>query len=624
MCGLAGLASTHGDVRPELLLEMREALRHRGPDGEGLWVSPDRRVGLAHRRLSIIDTSDSGQQPMTYGPGGPRLVFNGEIYNYLELKAELAAKGHRFRTQTDTEVILAAYREWGEGCLSRLAGMFAFAIHDEERNRLFLARDRAGEKPLFYRVAGGRLAFSSELKGLLVDTSITRKLDLEAADHFFAYGYVPGELCVLRGFRKLPPGHWMSFDLERGSTTVRRYWDLPEGPPLSERPPEELAAELKGLLMDAVRRQLRADVPVGILLSGGLDSSLVAAMAVRCASIRVKTFTIRFPAHPRFDEGPYARLVANHLGTEHTELVAEPASLELLPRLARQYDEPISDSSMIPTYLVSRLVREQAKVALGGDGGDELFGGYRHYSLLLRQNRYRAAIPGFARRLLGGLFGRLVPLGVRGRNYLLGIAGSARESVASVGLFYDREARLKLVPALRSKPGGLEAPEAAKLRRAGFGLEPVSGAMRSDFHGYLPEDILVKVDRASMLASLEVRAPWLDHRIVEFAFSAVPTSSRVRHEDRKILPRMLARELLPPALDLRRKQGFSLPLGEWFKGSWGSYVSELLRDVDPDVYDRRVVGRMLAGQEAGWVHAERLFGLALFELWRREYRVQVG
>lgn len=622
MCGIVGLASQSPIAQPDLLVVMRDEMRHRGPDDAGAWWSPDRRVGLATRRLAIIDLTPGGHQPMADGSGAVWITFNGEIYNYLDLRRELEARGHRFRTASDTEVILEAYRAWGVECLSRLNGMFAFGLYDIVARRLFLARDRAGEKPLFYRLAPGQLMFASELKALMANPAFPRELDLRALDYYLAYGYVPGEMCILKGVRKLPQGHAMTYDLETDTTRVWRYWQLPPPPVAADASFDDLTAVLEGLLEDSVRRQLVADVPVGILLSGGIDSSLVTAMAARVSSAPVKTFTISFPGHGAYDEGPYARLVAAHLGTEHTEMVAEPATVELLPTLARQYDEPMTDSSMVPTYLVSRLIREHATVALGGDGGDELFGGYPHYGLIQRGERLRRLLPALLRGLAGAAASRVLPVGVPGRNHLIGFAADLSHSIAHVNLYFDDRTRRRLLaPVTEHRAWPKAAPETY---RAGLCVPTYSllrQATEADFRTTMVDAYLVKVDRASMLNSLEVRAPWLDYRIVEFAFGRVPDTLRATATERKILPRLLAQRLLPPSLDLARKQGFSMPLERWFRGEWGAYVEDVLRQADPRLFDQRVIQGLIAGQRRGYANTARLFALTMFELWRREYQV---
>ena len=623
MCGIVGIASRFPINEPHLLKAMRDTMRHRGPDDQGAWFTADGRVGLAHRRLAIIDLSAAGHQPMLDASGQFCITYNGEIYNYQEVRRELEGLGHRFRTASDTEVILEAYRAWGTACLNHLNGMFAFGLYDSREHRLFLARDRAGEKPLFYRLSGGTFTFASELKALMADPSFPRRLDMEALDYYLAFGYVPGARCILQGVRKLPPAHGLIYDLRNEQPHLWQYWHLPE-PDSSSASEPDLVEELAALLQDSVRLRLVADVPVGVLLSGGIDSSLVTAMAAHVCHSPVKTFTISFPGHPAYDEGPYARMVAGHFGTEHREMAAEPATVELLPKLARQFDEPIGDSSMVPTYLVARMIRQHATVALGGDGGDELFGGYRRYSSVQRQEALRRFIPRPVRAWLGATAARALPPGFKGRNYLMGFTADLPQSIAHVNTYFDPFSRYRLLAPLGLHPNPDRLPEWYKASLCLPGHSPLQQASRVDFHTNLVDDFLVKVDRASMLASLEVRAPWLDHRIIELAFGGVPDRLRATARERKILTRRLARRLLPPQLDLQRKQGFSLPLDAWFKGDWGSFIEEVLLQADLHLFDRRLIQSLIAGQRRGYANTNRLFLLAMFELWRREYDVALG
>jgi asparagine synthase (glutamine-hydrolysing) len=488
-----------------------------------------------------------------------------------------------------------------------------------------LARDRAGEKPLFYRHDQGRFWFASELKALLEDPSLPRRVDLQALNQYLAYGYVAGAGCILEGFRKLRQGEAVSYDLDTGNLTCWRYWRPPDPCDEPSSTPAELEAELEALLRDAVRLRLQADVPVGILLSGGIDSSLITALAAEVSPDPVRTFTITFPGQGSFDEGPYARLVADHFGTDHTPLVAEPASLDLLPKMARQFDEPMADSSMIPTFLVSRLIRQHATVALGGDGGDELFGGYQHYSSLMQLQSARRLVPRPARAALASVAPSVLPLGFKGRNYLIGLGANDQRSVAYCNMYFDAASRARLVPVLRRREESeLLAPELAKASLVNGHRPLVAQAMAVDFMTYLVDDILVKVDRSSMLASLEVRSPWLDPRILDFAFSSVPTAEKITRTERKVLPRRLAQRLLPPNLDLHRKQGFSLPLNAWFRGQWGEHVKAVLLDgSDGSPFDHDEVRRLLRSQERGYQNTHRLFALMIFELWRREYRIEI-
>lgn len=619
MCGIVGVA---GDVRisRECLIAMRDTLRHRGPDDQGAWWSTDGRVGLGHRRLAIIDLSAAGRQPMTDAAGALQIVFNGEIYNYQELRKELETLGHRFQTATDTEVILEAYLEWDTGCLARLNGMFALALYDTRKKCLLLARDPAGEKPLFYRCEAGALTFASEVKAILADPSCPRRLDVGALDYYLAFGYVPGERCLLEGIRKLPQGHALTFDVTVGATRTWAYWTLPASTSTSASD-EELTLELERLLAASVRLRLIADVPVGIMLSGGVDSSLVAAMAARVSSRRIKTFTISFPGHGTFDEAPYARSVARHFDTDHVEFAAEPATVDLLPELARQFDEPIADSSMVPTYLVSKLIRREATVALGGDGGDELFGGYYQHSWVQQQQLLSQWLPRPVQRLARAAVTRLLPVGTTGRNYLLALAAPSPFNIVQLGMFFDADARRRLLSPLGNRgviDGAPEAYKAALCMDRGTLLQQATAV---DFRTYLVDDILTKVDRASMLCSLEVRAPFLDTRLIDLAFSRVPDRLRATSRERKVIARRLAARLLPPDLDLTRKQGFALPLAKWFKGDWGRFMEEVLTGPEATLFDRSVVRQLLKGQRVGFHNTQRLFALTMIELWRREYRI---
>jgi len=619
MCGLVGIAATQSVSDRDWLSVGRDTMLHRGPDDAGEWWSEDGRVGLGHRRLSILDLSPQAHQPMRNKANGLSIVFNGEIYNHNSLRKELIAKGYVFRSHSDTEVLLVAYAAWGKNCLKHLNGMFAFALYDSKKQRLFLARDRVGEKPLFYHLADGMLQFASELKALMANPSAPRCIDMAALDCYLAMGFVPGEHCILQGYNKLPPAHALSFNLSDGTARVWKYWSVPELSTTAATgvvDEKALLDELEALLEDAVGRQLVADVPVGILLSGGLDSSLVTAMAVR-RSQKVRTFSIGFPGHGELDETHHARLIARHFGTEHTELIAEPSTADLIPRLAQQFDEPMVDSSMIPTWLVSHLVRQHCTVALGGDGGDELFGGYPQYSRLLWMQQRLANIPGFVKRGVASVAERILPVGMMGRNYLQGMGVDLRHSLPlQIDGVFDVATRHKL---MQGQPSYRTVAEGIYSERISHQPDMLQRATRMDFHGYLAEDILVKVDRASMLNSLEVRAPLLDYKLVEFAYGQVPSNLKATVGDKKILLKRLANRVLPPEFEKQRKQGFSIPLAEWLKsGPFRELFWDTLTSVDC-LFDRSTVQSLLKGQERGFNNGERLFALVHFELWRRHY-----
>ena len=616
MCGIIGIVSRANIFKRDWLSLGRDTMSHRGPDDAGEWWSADGRVGLAHRRLAIIDLSPAGHQPMHDASGMLSIIFNGEIYNFQDLRAQLMAKGHQFRSVSDTEVILAAYREWGIECLSHLNGMFAFALYDAKQQVLFVARDRAGEKPLFYHQDDGEFRFASELKALLADPTLPRCIDPEALDCYLAIGYVPGERCILKGFNKLPPAHALLFDLQTDKSKVWRYWQLPELEVVKgDLDVAALLDELEHLLEDSVRRQLVADVPVGVLLSGGVDSSLVTAMAVR-ASSKIKTFTIRFSGHAKYDETEHARVIARHVQTEHIELECPPATADLLPQMARQFDEPIVDSSMIPTFLVSQLVRQYCTVALGGDGGDELFGGYAHYSHLLWMKKKLCAIPHPLRLGVAFACEHILPTGFKGRNYLRALSVDLDDGLPTIASCFTAAERRRL---LETQSGWHTNAESILKSRVPLHPDLLQRATRMDFSNYLSEGVLVKVDRASMFNSLEVRAPLLDYRLIEFAFGKVPSQLKATPTEKKMLLKRLARRVLPPEFDLHRKQGFSIPLNKWLKsGPFQDLFNSVLFD-SSCMFGQRALHGLLRGQARGCSNSERMFALVLFELWRKEY-----
>lgn len=620
MCGIVGCASTSPESERAWLTAACDSLAHRGPDDDGVWWAQDGRVGLAHRRLAILDLSPMGRQPMHFDGLGLSIVFNGEIYNFLELRIELEKAGRTFHSSGDTEVLLAAYAEWGDKFLSKIDGMFAFGLYDAQNGRLILGRDRAGEKPLFYRLVDGEsLHFASEIKAILKKPSMPRRISREALDCYLMVGYVPHDQCILDGYRKLPAGSALSFDLKTGSARVWRYWEPPafEGEKTGELTDSDYVDELHDLLQQAVKVQLRSDVPVGILLSGGVDSSLITAVAASQASL-VRTFSVSFAGHS-VDESAHQRLIAEHFGTHHSELVADTASADLVANLAIQFDEPLADSSMIPTYLLSRMVREQCTVAVGGDGADELFGGYRHYSQLLRIENALSSLPEVGRRSLSSmarLGGHLLPTGFRGRNYLRVFRSDLSSGLPMVAIYFDFDSRLRLMRGYG--PWEAWADESFSLLTPP-GDDLLQRATRMDFRTYLPDDVLTKVDRASMLCSLEIRSPMLDRGIIEFAFGRVPSRLKANPHDRKILLKRLTDRLLPPAFDRSRKQGFSIPIADWLKS--GPY-DELFRDVlfsKDCVFAPSAVTELFRGQQRGLVNGDRLFALVAFELWRRAY-----
>jgi asparagine synthase (glutamine-hydrolysing) len=621
MCGIVGYAGISGAIDGPLAIAMRDALAHRGPDGAGIWSAADGSVVLGHRRLAILDLSATGAQPMVTADQRLAITFNGEIYNHGELRAELAASGARFVGRSDTEVLLAAYAAWGERCVARLRGMFAFAIYDATSRSLFMARDRAGEKPLYWARHRDGLVFASELKALLVDPAFHPRISAQGLGYYLALGYVPAGLCILDGVHKLMPAHYLSWHIGDTAPAITRYWDLPE-PQLDTKvaAEAELVDELDCALTASIREQLVADVPVAVLLSGGVDSSVVTGIAARVSSAPVRTFTIGIPGDPELDESAYARRVARHFATDHVELPLDASSVNLIQTLARQYDEPIADSSMIPTYLLARTVSRHCKVVLGGDGGDELFGGYRSYQSLLRLAQIRALLPSPVRTLAAGLASTL-PLGTRGRNAVMSLRGSMAAGIGQLPLWYTDSDAGRVSPWLRQQnTRAAPAQWRCGLVQESRGLP--GAAMAADFRSYLPEDILVKVDRAAMLCSLEVRAPYLDTRVIEFAFRAVPNCARVTAGDRKILLKALAKRLLPVDLDLDRKQGFEIPLWTWLTPAAIDEWSESCREQIRAVFTN---GKALerSPRPKGRPAFTRLYAMMMLTWWMRQYGVSL-
>ena len=538
MCGICGYCGDPGVAEPrEVLRAMRDTLTHRGPDGAGEFIGEG--VGLGHRRLSIIDL-EGGTQPMENEDGSLVLVFNGEIYNYLELKPDLERRGHRFRTTSDTEVILHLYEELGPRCVEALNGMFAFALWDQGRRRLLLARDRLGKKPLYYQQQGGSLIFASELKALRRHPRVRAEVSAAALDDYLAYGYVPYDRCILEGVRKLPPGCLLRW--EKGAVRLERYWDV-DFPEASGPDEATWLEELEQLLRDAIRIRLRSDVPLGVFLSGGIDSSGIAALASTEGAGRIKTFSIGFEEQD-YDELAYARLSAERYGTEHHELIVRDHDLSVLPELMYHLDEPFADPSALPTYYVCREARKHVTVCLSGDGGDEVFAGYTRYRQAQRHGRWDALRGLGVNRLCGAVCG-WVPRAVPGRGTLERLAAQGAQRYAlQVGIFSAQERRDLLTGSNRTEvqpDGALFAPY--------FGSDVecdlVTRLQHADQKTYLPDDILVKVDRMSMQNSLEVRAPLLDYRVVEFA-NSIPSALKLPEGRLKGLLKKMLAPYLPP------------------------------------------------------------------------------
>jgi asparagine synthase (glutamine-hydrolysing) len=614
MCGIAGVVERPGERAPREALEaMGDALAHRGPDDRA--VRCYGRAGLSFRRLSIIDVA-GGAQPLDDESGRRHLILNGEIYNHRDLRRDLEARGHRFRTDSDVEAVVHGYEEFGDDVVRRLRGMFAFALWDEDQQRLLLARDRLGEKPLVYYESGGRLAFASELQGLLQDRRIPREPDFVAIHHYLTYQYVPWPLTAFAGIHKLPPGHLLVY--QDGRARVERYWSLPFAPQLRIAE-EEAATEVRRLLREAVRLRLMSEVPLGAFLSGGLDSSAIVALMAEFG--KVKTFSVGFQ-EDSFNELGHARLVAKSYATEHHELVVRPHAAEVLPALVEHYGEPYADSSALPTYYLARETGAHVTVALNGDGSDELFAGYSRYRLVsLSESLDWLPAP---RGLWDGLWRRgRSRLPARAERLLRSMAGFPEEGYArAVSCFAPEEKDALYSPDMKERVGGSSYAVLYARYRECDAPDFLGRTLYVDTTTYLPGDLLAKIDIATMAHGLEARSPFLDHPLVEFA-ARLPSRYKLRGRIGKHILRRAVADLLPPQILRRVKQGFGVPISRWLR----SELNGMLRDalLSPQAAKRlffraEQVQRLVVEHETGRRdHGARLWALLMLELWCRRF-----
>ncbi|MCE5269035.1 MAG: asparagine synthase (glutamine-hydrolyzing) [Planctomycetaceae bacterium] len=637
MCGIAG--ATWSDPRKaldrETLQRMIDVLRHRGPDGQGLYMadiasqgpgtSVPYGVALAHRRLAIIDLS-TGQQPIANEDGSVQVVFNGEIYNFRELRRRLEGAGHRFRTQSDTEVLVHLYEDEGPKMLDHLNGMFAFAIWDARRAQLLLARDRLGKKPLVYRHEPGRLLFASELKSVLEVPDVPREIDPQALDDYLTYQYVPHPRTIFRGIAKLPPGHYAVYREDR--LDVRPYWQ-PDFNAEQLLPAEEYARQLRELLTSAVEIRLQSEVPLGAFLSGGIDSTIIVGLMSQLAKEPVRTFSIGFPVK-EFDETSYARTAANRFGTLHEEFQVRPDAMEILPRLVWQYDEPFADSSAVPTWYVSKLTRQQVTVALTGDGGDELFAGYpRYLAVWLAEGFDR--LPGVLQRLLAGGYWNRLPSGSRQKSRVRQLKRfvemlrlpAARRYLEWIAIFGEaRRGALYSDELFASLPEADPLDFLASALRRSDHRDAVTAFSLADLVTYLPCDLMTKVDIASMAHGLECRAPFLDYRVVELA-ARMPRRLKFRRGLGKRILRETFADLLPKPILRRPKMGFGVPLDHWFRHELLGFAHDVLFDkntLERGFFRPEAVTRLWEEhQQARFNHGYRLWALLILELWQREW-----
>ncbi|BAK67211.1 asparagine synthase (glutamine-hydrolysing) [Sphingobium sp. SYK-6] len=622
MCGIAGIfhVGTAKPVEEARVRAMLAPMEHRGPDGSGLWMGPG--IGLGHLRLSIIDLG-GGAQPMATSEGDIVVTFNGEIYNFAELRRELEERGHVFRTQSDTEVILHGWRQWGEQCVDRLNGMFAFALYDLRTQSLWLVRDRFGVKPLHYAsLADGSLIFASELKGLLAHPGLRREPELTAVEDYLAYGYVPDDSCIVKGVKKLAAGEHLLAVRGRPLPAPRRYWDISFADRETARP-EVLEETLREKLRDAVRSRMVADVPLGAFLSGGVDSSAVVALMAENSRQPVRTCTIGFDV-AALDETAHAERVARRFGTDHRSRIVSPDDFSLIDRIADHFDEPFADASALPTFRVCELARETVTVALSGDGADEAFAGYRRHLFQHREEMARRVLPAGVRRAVFGSLGAIYPKAdwaprfLRARTTLQALAADGAEAyAASVGVTPAPLRAALFTDLARSGLQGHRAEDryVAAMRNAPA-RDAIDRAQYADIKIWLPGDILTKTDRMSMAVSLEAREPMLDHRLVEFA-ARLPVRQRIRGRSGKYLLKKSMEDRLPLDLLYRPKMGFSTPVSEWFRGALAGEAraiaggSALART---EWFDMRRIGRLAETHRSGLSdHGRLLWQLVMLD-----------
>ena len=625
MCGICGEIrfAREGRVNSDLIKAMREQLVHRGPDDSGLFVSADGQVGLGFRRLRIVDLSASANQPLTNEDGSIQLVFNGEVYNFQALRRQLLARGHQFRSHSDAEVIVHLYEEQGTDCLRDLEGMFAFAIWDQRTERLILARDRAGKKPLFYYRSADRLVFASEIKSFFAHPEIPTEIDPGAIPYYFLYGYVPCPDTFYRGVKQLEPATVLAFERD-GTVHSEAYWQLqyPARNRVAPSPTigsQEASGRIRSLLTEAVERRLVSDVPIGAFLSGGVDSTIVVGLMSRLMSEPVKTFSIGFEGDPAYDETRYARLVAERFGTDHTEFIVKPSAVDLVEKLIWHHDGPFGDASAVPTYIVSQLTRQHVTVVLNGDGGDEVFAGYKRFYASVVSEK----IPPTVGRGLDAVLSRIPPP-ASDRHW---VALAQRFASAMNLPFYERITRW--ISLFYEDLEHLIAPE---LFHAGFdrlryldaereqmeGLSTLGKVLHANFKFYLLNDLLVKMDRCAMANSLEARSPFLDTALVDYV-ATLPDAMKLRAGKTKVILREAFADLLPSEVSRRGKMGFGVPLGTWFRHELRDYLADLLLSSNAryrTYLSAPYVHALVKRHQAGTTNAGlQLWSLLCFELW---------
>ncbi|MGN6533351.1 MAG: asparagine synthase (glutamine-hydrolyzing) [Ginsengibacter sp.] len=620
MCGITGLLHFNRDrtISPAVLKNMSDSIHHRGPDDEGHFINQN--VGLGFRRLSIIDLS-TGHQPLANENSTIHIVFNGEIYNYQEQRSILKQKGYSFKTTTDTEVILHLYEEYGVHCLQYLRGMFAFAIWDANKQQLFCVRDRFGIKPFYYYSDNEKFVFGSEIKAILKSNNIDTTISIEALDSYFAFGYITSDLSIYKKIKKLQPAHYLILSLkDKPTIEIKKYWEIDFEPDYSKCE-NRWKEEIEECFSETIKLHMISDVPLGAFLSGGIDSSSVVSMMARNSNHPVKTFSIGFNEQ-KFNELKYARQVASKYGCEHHEQIVEPESIGLLPKLVNAYDEPFADPSAIPTYYVSRLAREFVTVALSGDGGDELFAGYNSYS---RFNRLYTRMYNFKspslNKLIWGNIHKVIPRKVRGKGLSHILSQDKKHQFAFIS--WQKEERQKLMLPQLSAIDYSSASEIYKINiLKGSNInDHITSMQYLDLQTYMVDDILTKVDRASMMNSLEVRVPLLDHKLAELTFK-IPSNLKLKGSEKKYILKKTMEPFLPPSILNHPKQGFTVPISVWFKDDLRTYIKDTFNSSDCLMYNylnkKYIQEEILNNQIAHIDFSERIWSLLFFNEWLKQ------
>jgi len=622
MCGICGIFEyeRRTDIPGEVVHRMNQTMIHRGPDDGGVFVGPG--IGLGHRRLSIIDLA-GGHQPMTNEDGTVWVLLNGEIYNYPELSAELLQRGHKFATKSDTEAIVHLYEDYGQECFAKLRGMFAIAIWDAKNRKVVLARDRVGKKPLFYAADGKRILFGSELKALLAGDSLSREMDEQALSDYFSFGYIPAPKTIYRSVRKVMPGHYLV--ASENGVHETRYWDLSFNR-VEERSEDDWGERLRNELSEATRVRLMSDVPLGAFLSGGIDSSAVVAMMSHLMQRAVTTCSIGFNEE-KYNEAEYALQVSKLFSTDHHVETVAPNAVEIVDKLAWHYDEPFADSSAIPTYYVSKIARQHVTVALGGDGGDESFAGYRRYKLDYYENRLRNRVPAGLRRSVFGPLGRWypplawAPRVFRAKSTFQSLSRSPLEGYFnSISYFRPDDKKRLFTSEFSARLGKYESIDVFReyYDRADT-KDPLSKIQYVDIKTYLTDDILTKVDRASMAVSLEVRAPMLDHKFMELAAS-IPSNLKLRKSMGKYILKKSLEPTLPSEILYRQKQGFAIPLGDWFRRELKEMAYHVIVETADGILDQRFLRTIWDQHQKGYYdRSALLWATLMFRKWQATF-----